>query len=103
VTPDLRIEHRGRVAQIDHLLINRWLDIFVLEPKNYDYGVKIREEGGARLGWEDRSGYFQGRRSRPAAGWLSLLVQRKSPKKGPLSAALGMSVAGFYGVNDGAA
>ncbi|PKN12574.1 MAG: hypothetical protein CVU69_05935 [Deltaproteobacteria bacterium HGW-Deltaproteobacteria-4] len=32
---DLRIEHRGRVAQIDHLLINRLLDIFVLESKNY--------------------------------------------------------------------
>lgn len=42
---DLRIEHRGRVAQIDHLLINRVLDIFVLESKNYYYGVKISEEG----------------------------------------------------------
>jgi hypothetical protein len=46
VIHDHRIEHRGRVAQIDHLLINRFLDIFVLESKNYDYGVKISEEGG---------------------------------------------------------
>lgn len=45
VIHDLRIEHRGRVAQIDHLLINRYLDIFVLESKNYYYGVKISEEG----------------------------------------------------------
>lgn len=45
VIHDLRIEHRGRVAQIDHLLINRFLDIFVLESKNYYYGVKISEEG----------------------------------------------------------
>lgn len=42
---DLRIEHRGRVAQIDHLLINRFLDIYVLESKNYYYGIKITEEG----------------------------------------------------------
>lgn len=42
---DLRIEHRGRVAQIDHLLINRFLDMYVLESKNYYYGVKITEEG----------------------------------------------------------
>lgn len=42
---DLRIEHRGRVAQIDHLLINRYLDVFVLESKNYYYGIKITPEG----------------------------------------------------------
>lgn len=42
---DLRITHRGRVAQIDHLLINRFLDVYVLESKNYYYGIKITEEG----------------------------------------------------------
>jgi hypothetical protein len=42
---DLRVEHRGWVAQIDHLLINRFLDIYVLESKNYYYGVKITDEG----------------------------------------------------------
>lgn len=42
---DLRLEHRGRVAQLDHVLINRYLDIYVLESKNYYYGVKISEEG----------------------------------------------------------
>lgn len=45
VIHDLRIEHRGRVAQIDHLLINRYLDIHVLESKNYYYGIKITPEG----------------------------------------------------------
>lgn len=45
VIHDLRIEHRGRVAQIDHLLINRFLDIYVLESKNYYYGIKITEDG----------------------------------------------------------
>lgn len=42
---DLRLEHRGFVAQIDHLLINRFLDFYVLESKNYHYGVKITPEG----------------------------------------------------------
>lgn len=50
----LRIEHRGRVAQIDHLLINRVLDIFVLESKNYYYGVKINEEGEFLL-WDGKT------------------------------------------------
>lgn len=42
---DLRLEHKGRTAQLDHVLINRYLDIYVLESKNYYYGVKIAEEG----------------------------------------------------------
>ena len=42
---DLRIEHRGLVAQIDHLLINRFLNIHVLETKNYFYGIKITDDG----------------------------------------------------------
>jgi len=42
---DLRLEHRGFVTQIDHLLINRFLDIYVLESKNYYYGIKITPEG----------------------------------------------------------
>ncbi|MEW6720589.1 MAG: nuclease-related domain-containing protein [Thermodesulfobacteriota bacterium] len=41
---DLRLEYRGFVAQIDHLLINRLLDVYVLESKNYYYGVKITPE-----------------------------------------------------------
>jgi len=42
---DLRLEYRGFVAQIDHLLINRFLDFYVLESKNYRSGVKITPEG----------------------------------------------------------
>jgi len=42
---DLRIEHRGLVAQIDHLLVNRFLEIHVLESKNYFYGIKITDDG----------------------------------------------------------
>lgn len=42
---DLRLEYRGFVAQIDHLLINRFLEFYVLESKSYHYGVKITSEG----------------------------------------------------------
>jgi hypothetical protein len=45
VIHDLRLEHRGQVAQIDHLLINRFFDVYVLESKNYSYKLKITPEG----------------------------------------------------------
>ncbi len=45
VIHDLRIEFNGKVAQIDHILINRFFDIYVLESKNYNYNLRITELG----------------------------------------------------------
>lgn len=45
VIHDLRVEHDGRTAQIDHVLINRWMDVYVLETKHTWSGIKITEEG----------------------------------------------------------
>jgi hypothetical protein len=45
VIHDLRIEHEDQVAQIDHLMINRLFDIYVLESKNFSYGIEITPEG----------------------------------------------------------
>jgi len=45
VIHDLRIEHEGQVAQIDHLLINRMFEVYVLESKSYAYGINITEAG----------------------------------------------------------
>lgn len=42
---DLRIEHGGLVAQIDHLLMNRCLEIWVCESKHFSEGVAINEHG----------------------------------------------------------
>jgi hypothetical protein len=42
---DLRIEFNGWVAQIDHLLINRVLEIWVCESKSFAEGVRISEHG----------------------------------------------------------
>jgi hypothetical protein len=56
VIHDLRIEHNGRVAQIDHLIIMRTLDFHVIESKGFGTEVRISEEGEwetrARYGWK---------------------------------------------------
>jgi hypothetical protein len=48
---DLRIEYGGNVAQIDHLMINRLSEFYVLESKRYAYGLKI-EDSGEFLYWD---------------------------------------------------
>ncbi len=45
VIHDLRIEHGDLVAQIDHLIVNRWLEIWVCESKHFSEGVAINEQG----------------------------------------------------------
>lgn len=54
---DLRFEVDGEVAQIDHLIINRASQIYLLETKNYacnlvinDHGEFTAEYGSARFG-----------------------------------------------------
>jgi len=56
VIHDLRLEHRDRVAQIDHLIINRFFDIYILETKNFSYGVKITETGEFLVNYNNK--YF---------------------------------------------
>jgi len=51
---DLRIEHRGFVAQIDHLMVNRLLEFWVLESKRFANGVKINEHGEFTTFFEGR-------------------------------------------------
>jgi len=42
---DLRIEHEGQVAQIDHLILGRMLTGFLCETKYWSDGVSINPEG----------------------------------------------------------
>ena len=42
---DIRFEHAGRVAQIDHLVINRVLEAWVCESKRFSEGVAVNEHG----------------------------------------------------------
>jgi hypothetical protein len=56
VIHDLRIDHGGRVAQIDHLLIGRWFDIFLIESKNINGSLRVGANGEfqveTRFGWK---------------------------------------------------
>jgi hypothetical protein len=45
IVHDLRLECDGRVAQIDHLLVNRFLDVYVCESKRFSEGVAVNEQG----------------------------------------------------------
>jgi hypothetical protein len=51
---DLRVEHKGRVAQIDHLVINRFLEIWVCESKRFADGIAINEHGECAMFWNGR-------------------------------------------------
>ncbi len=45
VIHDLRIEHAGDVAQIDHLLINRLLEFWICESKSVAQGIAVDAYG----------------------------------------------------------
>jgi hypothetical protein len=45
VIHDLRLEVGGRAAQIDHVLMNRALEVFVLETKTFGTGLSINDKG----------------------------------------------------------
>jgi hypothetical protein len=45
VIHDLRLEFDNKVAQIDHLLINRFFEFYVLESKSFSYVLKITNDG----------------------------------------------------------
>ena len=45
VIHDLRLEHNGQVAQIDHMLINRFLQCYIIETKSMSEKVEINEHG----------------------------------------------------------
>lgn len=55
VIHDLRIEVEGRVAQIDHLLLNRVLDLWVLETKHFADGVGVNEQGEWVTYWNGKA------------------------------------------------
>jgi hypothetical protein len=42
---DLKLECDGFATHIDHILINKFLDIYLFESRNYNYNVKITADG----------------------------------------------------------
>ena len=45
VIHDLSVENNGDAARIDHILINRRFNFYVIESKNFSYGLKITPDG----------------------------------------------------------
>ncbi len=45
VLHDLRLEADGQIAQIDHLILNRWLYFYLLETKTYSGSLHVNEHG----------------------------------------------------------
>lgn len=54
VIHDLRLQHQGQSAQIDHVLINRFMEVYVCESKRFGEGIAINEHG-------EFSAYYQGK------------------------------------------
>ncbi len=89
VIHDLRLEHGGRIAQIDHLLINRFLEIYVLETKHFNSGVKITEEGEF-MRWNNFQKNYEGMQSPLAQNERHISVLRDVLKTLPLPERLGV-------------
>lgn len=51
---DLRLAHQGRIAQIDHLLVNRCLEVWVFESKRFSDGIGINEQGECVMFWNGK-------------------------------------------------
>ncbi len=52
---DLRVEHGGFSAQIDHVIINRLGEVWVCESKHFAEGVSVNEHGEWSRWWQGRS------------------------------------------------
>lgn len=89
VIHDLRVEASGRVAQIDHLLINRLMEVFVLESKSVHSGIKITEEGEF-LRWNDWMKTYEGMASPLSQNERHIAVLADALKSIELPSRLGM-------------
>ena len=91
VIHDLRLVHNGRTAQIDHLLINRWMDVYVLETKHFHSGIKITEEGEF-LRWNDFRKTYEGMPSPLEQNERHIMVLRDALASVNLPTRLGFSI-----------
>lgn len=89
VIHDLRLDVDGRVAQIDHLLIHRTMQIFVLETKSFHSGLKITDDGEF-LRWNDYKKTFEGMASPIAQNERHAIVLNSLLKTLPLPTRLGL-------------
>lgn len=95
VIHDLRLEVGGRVAQIDHLLINRFLECYVLETKNFHSGLKITEDGEF-LRWSNFTKNYEGMSSPIAQNDRHIAVLKDAFKTIKLPTRLGMDLTPIF-------
>lgn len=95
VIHDLRIEFNQRVAQIDHLLINRFMECYVLETKHFRDGVKITEDGEF-MRWNGFKHTFEGMPSPLEQNDRHIAVLRDTMKSLDLPTRLGMRIQPTY-------
>jgi hypothetical protein len=91
VIHDLRLESNGRTAQIDHLLINRWMECYVLETKHFRDGVKITDDGEF-MRWNSFKHTFEGMPSPLEQNDRHIAVLRDAMKAIDLPTRLGMLI-----------
>lgn len=91
VIHDLRLALNGRTAQIDHLLINRWLDVYVLETKQFHGGIKITEIGEF-LRWNSFKRTFEGMASPLEQNERHIMVLRDAMNAITLPTRLGFDI-----------
>lgn len=92
VIHDLRIEHGGRTAQIDHLMLNRWMEVYVLESKHFHAGIKITEDGEF-MRWNSFRNNYEGMASPLAQNERHIAVLRDAMAEVELPTRLGLRLA----------
>ena len=70
VIHDLRLEHKSRVAQIDHPLVSRMFDLIVIESKNVHTGLRV-----------DSNGEWEVKPAGVGTAWLYRLIRTSATSK----------------------
>ena len=91
VLHDLRLEVNGRVAQIDHIVLDRTLVAYVLETKHFNAGIKINKQGEF-LRWNNYQKTFEGMPSPLAQNERHKVVLNDFFKQSEMPKRLGMKL-----------
>lgn len=91
VLHDIRLEVNGRIAQIDHILLDRTLIAYVLETKHFNSGIKVNELGEF-LRWNNYNKTFEGMPSPIAQNERHSVVLNDFFKQSDMPKRLGMKL-----------
>lgn len=95
VIHDLRLKVNNRIAQIDHLLIHRTLNIFVLETKWFNSKIKITDAGDF-LRWVEHKKSYEGIESPFAQNERHIAVLADAFKEIGMPSRMGMKLSPVF-------